>query len=75
MSNRTDKTCMVHKILASEMVGEPPNVVTMERRRTPERRIGWRGGRRDSDWKNRPHGGLERVSAKSFDWRAWLKPR
>jgi hypothetical protein len=66
---------MAHKTLASELVGEPPAVITMERRRTPERRIGWRGGRRDSDWRNRPHGVLARVTPKGFDWRAWLKPR
>jgi hypothetical protein len=66
---------MAHKTLESELVGEPPDGVTMERRRIPERRIGWRGGRRDSDWKNRPHGVLTSVGAKGFDWRAWLKPR
>ena len=26
----------------------------VERRRTPDRRTVWRGGRRDSDWINRP---------------------
>jgi hypothetical protein len=75
LSIRTDKTGMAHKILASELVEEPPDVVTMERRRTPQRRVGWRGGRRDSDWRNRPHGVLARVTTKGFDWRAWLKSR
>ena len=73
LSIRTDKSGMAHKTLASELDGEPPAVVTMERRRTPERRAGWRGGRRDSDWKNRPHGVLARVAGTKLDWRAWLK--
>jgi hypothetical protein len=33
----------------------------MDRRRTPERRTIWRGGRRDSDWRNRPLGAWNRV--------------
>jgi hypothetical protein len=66
---------MVHKTLAAELIGEPPACVSMERRRTPERRIGWRGGRRDIDWKNRPDGVLARVAANHSKWHAWFKLR
>jgi hypothetical protein len=34
-----------------------------DRRRTPDRRKTWRGGRRDSDWINRPPGGLTKLEA------------
>ena len=66
---------MVHKTLASELIGELPACVSMERRRMPERRIGWRGGRRDTDWKNRPDGVLARVAANHSKWRVWFKLR
>ena len=33
---------------------EPPPIVMMERRCTPDRRTRWRGGRRDRDWLTRP---------------------
>jgi len=39
----------------------PPPVPTLDRRRTPDRRTVWRGGRRDSDWQNRPLGALARL--------------
>jgi len=33
----------------------------MDRRRQPDRRASWRGGRRDSDWRHRPPGVWQRV--------------
>jgi hypothetical protein len=33
----------------------------LDRRRTPDRRVIWRGGRRDSDWTNRPPDGWQRL--------------
>ena len=30
-------------------------------RTVPDRRHAWRGGRRDSDWQNRPLGALDRL--------------
>ena len=35
-----------------------PPVVLYDRRRSPDRRSTWRGGRRDSDWIHRPPGAL-----------------
>ena len=34
-----------------------------DRRKTPDRRGGWRGGRRDSDWISRPPGALRRFNS------------
>lgn len=48
-----------------------PPVVGIERRRCRDRRGFWRGGRRNTDWVNRPIGGwryLERLAA----MRNWL---
>jgi len=39
----------------------PPPAPALDRRRTPDRRTVWRGGRRDSDWQNRPLGALDRL--------------
>ena len=41
----------------------PPPVPALERRRSPDRRTTWRGGRRDSDWQDRPLGALDRLEA------------
>jgi hypothetical protein len=35
--------------------------IVVERRRTPDRRMEWRGGRRDADWLSRPSGALKRL--------------
>ena len=43
-----------------ESTDVPPTPVP-DRRKTPERRRVWRGGRRDSDWHDRPIGGLDRF--------------
>lgn len=39
----------------------PGQVDLVERRTQPSRRTEWRGGRRDSDWINRPPGALKRF--------------
>jgi len=39
----------------------PPPPIVFERRKNPDRRTEWRGGRRDSDWTNRPPDALERL--------------
>jgi hypothetical protein len=38
-----------------------PPVVLYDRRKSPDRRASWRGGRRDSDWIDRPPGALRRF--------------
>jgi hypothetical protein len=52
----------------------PPPPPAYDRRRTPDRRTIWRGGRRDSDWIDRPLGGLDRLEreAKRSAWRRVL---
>jgi len=42
------------KHLVSDAIDVPPPAPAYDRRRTPDRRKVWRGGRRDSDWTNRP---------------------
>ncbi|MEE8130558.1 MAG: hypothetical protein V3T48_09730 [Vicinamibacterales bacterium] len=52
---------------------EPPPVVLFERRRNPDRRTTWRGGRRDSDWLNRPPGALAKLDrSQRGRWRRWF---
>jgi hypothetical protein len=48
-----------HITLLTEDVPPPPFL--MDRRRIPDRRKAWRGGRRDSDWRNRPLGAWDRM--------------
>jgi hypothetical protein len=45
----------------SDVPAAPPLV---DRRRTPDRRAVWRGGRRDSDWVNRPLSGLANLETR-----------
>lgn len=54
---------------------DPPPIVMMERRRQPDRRTPWRGGRRDTDWINRPLGAWKRVAhreGRGYTWSQWL---
>jgi len=44
-----------------EASATPP--LAVDRRRMPDRRTEWRGGRRDSDWINRPPGALARFES------------
>ena len=51
-----------------------------DRRRTPDRRTPWRGGRRDTDWTvNRPSGVLDRLASSRTEWfapwRRWVPTR
>lgn len=45
----------------------------LERRRTPDRRQVWRGGRRDNDWLERPPGALARLEKSQRRHTRWLK--
>jgi hypothetical protein len=47
-----------HIILDTDDV---PGAPCVDRRRTPDRRDTWRGGRRNDDWLNRPPDALARV--------------
>ena len=49
------------KHIVTELGDVPPPLPELDRRRVPDRRRVWRGGRHDSDWKNRPLGALERL--------------
>jgi hypothetical protein len=49
------------KHIVSDLGDVPPPAHGMDRRRVPDRRKAWRGGRRDSDWQNRPLGALDRL--------------
>lgn len=62
------------KHIVSDATDVPPPPLVYDRRRTPERRTIWRGGRRDSDWVNRPIGGLDRLEreATASTWRRVL---
>jgi hypothetical protein len=42
-----------------EVPAAPPEV---DRRKSPDRRAVWRGGRRDADWIHRPPGALSRLT-------------
>jgi|APDOM4702015191_1054821.scaffolds.fasta_scaffold247017_2 hypothetical protein len=54
---------------------EPPHIVQYDRRRAPDRRGGWRGGRRDTDWLSRPPGALEVGTLRTTPWIGWLARR
>lgn len=49
-------------------------LIAKDRRCQPDRRMEWRGGRRDTDWTNRPPGSLEQFAARQAvnRWR-WLR--
>jgi len=63
LANRmsADRTDMRHII--SELSDLPTAPPFVDRRRTPDRRKVWRGGRRDSDWVIRPVGALARFES------------
>ncbi len=52
------------KHIISDITDVPPVPPILDRRRNPDRRAVWRGGRRDSDWINRPPDALARLEAK-----------
>jgi hypothetical protein len=58
-----------HIILQANDVPVAPFL--MDRRRIPDRRSRWRGGRRDSDWLNRPLGAWDRIADRSAPPARW----
>jgi hypothetical protein len=58
---------MRHIVLQADDLPVPPPL--FDRRKTPDRRAVWRGGRRDSDWTSRPLGALTRIERDAI-WRA-----
>ena len=52
---------MSNEFDAHEWEVETPPVVLFDRRKRPDRRTEWRGGRRDSDWVNRPPGAFAKL--------------
>ena len=48
-----------------------PPIVIIERRHSPDRRTFWRGGRRNTDWTNRPLGAWAQLERQS-SWQYWL---
>jgi hypothetical protein len=51
------------KHIVSDVVDVPLAPPLVDRRKTPDRRTVWRGGRRDSDWTNRPPGAWTEIKA------------
>jgi hypothetical protein len=57
----------------TEVLSEPIPWFAADRRRAPDRRDRWRGGRRDTDWTlNRPAGVLDQRGARA-DWFSALR--
>jgi hypothetical protein len=52
------------KHIISDIADVPPVPPVLDRRRNPDRRAEWRGGRRDSDWVNRPPDALAKLEAR-----------
>jgi hypothetical protein len=52
---------------------ERDGYVPVDRRRQPSRRAGWRGGRRDADWTNRPPGALARAESREYWFSAFSR--
>jgi hypothetical protein len=70
---------MTHRTLPVDWEDDPCPIVLIDRRNHPDRRVVWRGGRRDCDWtSNRPPGAIERLSKRDsslLGWRWWPLPR
>jgi hypothetical protein len=49
-----------------------PPVQTEERRLRPDQRTSWRGGRRNTDWTNRPIGAWRHLEQGRSPWREWI---
>jgi hypothetical protein len=62
-------------LIGVELPPDVPPLVVVERRHQPDRRMLWRGGRRDGDWINRPAGAWKRVAAQGGNGAAsfWLR--
>jgi hypothetical protein len=52
------------KHIISDIADVPPVPPVFDRRRNPDRRTEWRGGRRDSDWVNRPPDALAKLESR-----------
>ena len=65
--------CMTHITHSFDSECDAPLIVSVERRRQPDRRTVWRGGRRDTDWINRPPGAWERAAADSTGGNIWSR--
>ena len=60
----------------SQSALEPPTFM-YDRRKSPDRRDSWRGGRRDSDWISRPPGALrrfEKLQRRAVRFGKWRVP-
>lgn len=62
---------MTHSISDADDIPMAPPV--LERRLAPDRRLVWRGGRRDSDWLERPPGALARLERAQALPARWLR--
>jgi hypothetical protein len=49
-----------------------PPVQAEERRHRPDPRTSWRGGRRNTDWTNRPIGAWRQLEQGRSPWREWI---
>jgi hypothetical protein len=49
-----------------------PPVQTEERRHRPDPRTSWRGGRRNTDWTDRPIGAWRHLEQGRSPWREWI---
>jgi hypothetical protein len=49
-----------------------PPLVIVERRHEPDRRTSWRGGRRNTDWTNRPPGAWAQLERQQSSWHYWF---
>jgi hypothetical protein len=49
-----------------------PAVIVVERRHVPDPRNVWRGGRRNTDWMNRPIGAWRQLEQRLSPWRHWI---
>jgi hypothetical protein len=56
---------MHERHVVSDGLDVPAARPLVDRRRIPDRRAAWRGGRRDSDWVNRPQGTLAQFNRPS----------
>ena len=59
--------------IVAEDADVPPAPVVFDRRRTPDRRTVWRGGRRASDWINRPPGAWEKFETRQQRQSLWRR--
>jgi hypothetical protein len=71
VSPAVSETCVV-KHITRDLNDVPAGLPMTDRRRTPDQRREWRGGRRDSDWVGRPPAAWSRYTGKPAAWRQVL---